>query len=197
MSLSDTDFELLETYLDGELSTHEEDALRQRMAGDPALAAAMETVKAEREVRALVWKSCEPTEASIRRLISRVDAAVDRHTVWAYRLSKLRIASAAAACIVLGILIGRVGNSGPGSPEGPGLAQLNHGQQGIPGQPGITNVSAPVELPIVDESGQSMGVQRFRTTSEANEFFEDLSRFQRQQEQIRNGGGNMIQSERF
>src|SRR4051812_43662603 len=108
MSMTDQDLELLEAYVDGELSGADEEELRRRLDAEPALAAALETLRAEAHVRSQVWKGYEPDEAAVRRLISRVDASVDRNTIWAHRLSKIRTYGSAAACIVVGVLIGRV-----------------------------------------------------------------------------------------
>jgi len=109
--------------------------------------------------------------------------------------------SAAAACIVLGVLIGRAasdsGGGGGSMPSGP-VAQVPGGNGGNPGRGGPTLVSNPIEFPIVNEQGQPVGVQRFQSLREAQDFFEELNRFHRLQEQIRNGGGQiLVPSERF
>src|SRR5207247_10391865 len=106
--------ELFSAYVDGELSPAEQETLSRRLEAEPALAAAVEAFRADRTARAALWQSCEPDEAAVGRLIDRVDRAIDRHTVWSYRLSRIRIASAAAACIVLGVGIGRL-TFGPGA----------------------------------------------------------------------------------
>lgn len=179
MSLSEQDYELLEAYADGELSTAAEDALRERLSAEPAMAAAMASVRADRDVRLMVWKSCEPTEQAVQRLVARVDQAVDRETSRSYRLHTVQRWGAAAACILIGIMIGRVGNN-LGSPFNGSAGQ-------VPG--GVTNVSnpLPLEYPIVNEYGQPVAVQRFNSAKEANDFFEELTRWQQAQEQIRRG----------
>src|SRR3954454_6229473 len=110
--VSEQDLEQLEAYVDGELSTGEEDALRARMQAEPILAEAMRRVRADRDIRMAVWKGYEPNEASVARLIAKVDESVDRNTNWSYTLRNIKRFTAAAACIVLGVLIGRVGNTG-------------------------------------------------------------------------------------
>src|SRR3954471_1733462 len=116
--VSEQDLEQLEAYVDGELSTGEEDALRARRQAEPILAEAMRRVRADRDIRLAVWKGYEPTEASVARLVAKVDAAVDRNTNWSHTLRNLKRVSAAAACIVLGVLIGRVGDDGSMTPNG-------------------------------------------------------------------------------
>jgi anti-sigma factor RsiW len=203
--VTEQDLEQLEAYVDGELSTTEEDALRARLAAEPILAEAMRRVRADRDIRAAVWKGYEPSEASVARLVAKVDAALERETSWSYRLPMLRRVSAAAACIVLGVLIGRTANSTDrdgvvGPAGGPGTTVVQGpAPRGVNGGPGgATMVSNPIEFPIVNEQGQAVGVQRFQSTREAQEFIEELQRFHRLQEQIRNGGGQiLVPSERF
>jgi hypothetical protein len=198
--VSEQDLEQLEAYVDGELSTTEEDALRARLQAEPILAEAMKRVRADREIRMAVWRSFEPNEAAVQRLVARVDAAVDRNTNWSYKLSTLRRVSAAAACIVLGVLIGRVGNQNTGMPGVPvgHLAGGGGNTTGGNGRGATFVNNNPIEFPIVNEQGQPVGVQRFQTQREAQDFFEELNRFHRLQEQIRNGGGQiLVPSERF
>src|SRR5215813_11351804 len=109
MSLSDDQIELLECYIDGELPANDEDALRRRLESEPLLASALESLRQERQTRMAVWQGCEPSEASVKRLIAKVGAAVDRHNVWAYRLARYRIPFAAAACILIGFTVGWLG----------------------------------------------------------------------------------------
>src|SRR5688572_23871510 len=201
--VTEQDLEQLEAYVDGELSTTDEDALRARIAAEPILGEAMRRVRADRDIRMAVWKGYEPNEAAVTRLVAKVDAAVDRNTNWSYKLSTLKRVSAAAACIVLGVLIGRVGNQGAVMPNSPvaqapgGAGGAGNGNNGG-GVRGPTMVSNPIEFPIVNEQGQPVGVQRFQTLREAQDFLEELNRFHRMQEQIRNGGGQiLVPSERF
>ena len=200
--VSEQDLEQLEAYVDGELSTTEEDALRARLQAEPILGEAMRRVRADRDLRMAVWKGYEPSEAAVHRLVAKVDTAVDRNTNWSYKLSNLKRVSAAAACIVFGVLIGRAGGVGDGDtgmPSGP-VARVpgGNGGNGGAGRGGPTLVANPIEFPIVNEQGQAVGVQRFQSLREAQDFFEELNRFHRLQEQIRNGGGQiLVPSERF
>src|SRR5690348_5379612 len=124
MAEVDPEFEMLSAFVDGELSADEETSLRHRLEAEPELAAAIEALRADRKVRSALWASYEPDEATVQRLIDRVDRAIDRNTVWSYRLSRIRTASAAAACIVVGILIGRITlGPGAGPPVNPVLTQ--------------------------------------------------------------------------
>jgi len=198
MSDVDQEFdELLSAYVDGELSADEELRVRQRLEVEPQLVAAVESLRADRRARGALWQSCEPDEPAVQRLIDRVDRAIDRETVWAYRLSKIRSVSAAAACIVLGVLVGRV-TLGPraGQPITP-IAQPTNLNTTTVGNP--VSVPAPAQVRILDGRGQQVMIQRFNSVEEAKRFIEDLQQWQSEQEQIQNGGGAIVpaSSERF
>ena len=193
MPVSDDQLEILECYVDGELPAGEEDLLRRRLESEPTLASALDALRQERDVRAAVWKSFEPDAKTVQRLVSRVEQAVDRHNAWAYRIAKYRIPFAAAACILIGFLVGWVGRGGP-APVTTGTDVVAQAPPvgAVPVAPapgGITTVNnrlaGPVELPIVDEYGRVVAVQRFKSREDANKFVEDLNNWQRKQEQIK------------
>jgi len=191
--------ELLSAFVDGELSTEEELALRPRLESEPALVAAIEALRADRSVRSALWKTYEPNEATVGRLIDRVDRAIDRQTVWSHRLSKIRTISAAAACIVLGVMIGRV-TFGPhaGRPVDSLVTQgpINGGTTvSFPTVP----QPAPTLVRIVDGNGRPLTLQPFNSVEEARRFIQDLQQWQQEQEQIRKGGGSIVpeSTERF
>jgi hypothetical protein len=230
MPVTDDQLELLETYLDGELPADQEETLRKRLQVELELAAAMESLKGERETRAMVWQTCEPSDAAVHKLVMKIEAAVDRQAVWAYRFAKWRIPSAAAACILLGFLFGWVGRgTSPTAGNEPGQATMiadtstTPVNRVIPPNPilplpvpntGMVNVSnpltpapggivpgtlvvpgtvargGPVDLPIVDQNGHVVAVQRFKSAEEAARFVEDLSNWQKTQDKIK--GGNMV-----
>jgi hypothetical protein len=189
--------ELLSAYVDGELSADEEQQVRARLETEPALVATVEALRADRRARAALWQSCEPDEAAVQRLIDRVDRAIDRQTVWSYRLSKTRTLSAAAACIVVGLLVGRMTFGPRGGPVEPIM-----GPQGSGGVMPVDHPilrSAPAQVRIVDGRGQ-VTIQRFNTVEEAQQFIRDFQQLQMEQEQLQNAGGRPIvpaSSERF
>src|SRR4051812_42070648 len=105
MSVSETDLELLETYLDDQLSAEEGDALRRRLASEPALVAAMDQLRQERELRRDVYASME-SDRGTDHVVRAVRAAATREIVRGGRMRILRQVSAAAACLVVGLLGG-------------------------------------------------------------------------------------------
>ncbi len=189
--------ELLSAYVDGELSADEERRVQQRLEAEPHLVAAVEALRADRRARAALWQSCEPDEASVQRLVNGVDHAIDRQTAWAYRLSRLRSISAAAACIIVGVMIGRF-------TFGPGAAQPINPIAGTPtpvvGTPVVNPLlqSPPAQVRIVDGKGK-VTIQKFRSVEEAQHFVQEFQQWQAEQEQIQNGGGAMVpqNTERF
>ena len=187
---ADQEMELLSAFIDGELSSEEEATLRERMA-EANLASAIETLRAERAVRAALWPTFEPNEAAVGRLIERVDRSIDRQTVWAHRLANLRIISSAAACIVVGLFIGRVAFGPRGGP-------IDGNNMPIVAGPQVQTVSAPApgapapvpaQVRVVDSNNNPVTLQPFNSVEEAQRFIDDLKMWQQAQEQAKNGQG--------
>jgi hypothetical protein len=156
----------------------------------------VEALRGDRRARAALWQSCEPDEAAVQRLVDRVDHAIDRQTAWSYRLSRIRTIGAAAACIMIGVLIGRVTlgpQGGPIAPVGTPGKTIDGVRVSNPVLP-----PAPAQVRIVDGRGQQI-IQRFNSVEEAQRFVQDLQQWQAEQEQIQNGGGAIVpaSSERF
>jgi anti-sigma factor RsiW len=219
MSVTDEQLEKLEAYMDGELPAEQEGELLRQLAGEPELAAAMAALRAQRDGRNAVWHSFEPDDAAVQRVMMRIESAIDRHNVWAHRLARWRIPSAAAACILLGFLFGWVGRSTtPQDSNAVGGAMLvsqapQPSAQGGTVQPNLPNpnlttvnnqitrtapaAAAPVKLPIVDEYGRQVGVQEFRSVEEATRFVDDLNRWQHAQEKVINGNVTLTGVQKF
>jgi hypothetical protein len=179
MSLSDTDLELLENHLDGELSVAEDEALRERMNIEPELGAMLESLRGERDARRMAFVSLEPDDATVARFnryASREIQRLDRESFWRRTSKTLRAVSAAAACLVIGFSVGRIMNSGV-----------------LSTQPGDRNggINDPnvVEVVLTDDSGREIGVQRFPSRERANEFINDVDQWHdraRQRQQMMN-----------
>ncbi len=188
MPVSDEDLELLEAYLDGELPGSEGDALIDRLRTEPALASAVATLRDERAARATAWLSYEPSQDSVDRLIGRVERKVDNHYSWSNRLSKLRIVSGVAACILVGVFMGYAGRGRNQPNLSPGQGAVAQGTSVITAG---TSSNGSVEVPIVDEYGRIVAVQRFASAGEAQQFVEEMRQFQQKQEQI-HAGENIV-----
>ena len=180
---SEHDLDQLETLLDGELTVDEEFALRQRITVEPALAAALERLRAERDLRSLVWRAVEPGEAHVTKLVSNVRGAIRRDEVWNTRRRALRYVSGLAACILVGFLMGRYLPYGTTSEkQGNGIV-FESGRGPIAE---VMDTRAPQSQPrtsgfkvlLTDNYGRVIAEQRFDTFNEARDFTEDLRRAQ-------------------
>src|SRR5689334_2887682 len=110
---NETDLELLESYLDDELSSLEHDALQQRLSRDPALAGALDELRAQRALRRSLFARLEPDDATVQRVVSAIDQKVENHVVWTARARSLRWLSGVAATLLIGFLGGYVFRGGP------------------------------------------------------------------------------------
>ena len=60
-----------------------------------------------------------------------------------------------------------------------------------------TTPTGPVELPLVDEYGRQVGVQRFASAEEAARFIEDCNNWQKTQEKVKSGNVTLTGAEKF
>src|SRR5215207_3961398 len=99
MQLTENDLELLETYLDGELSTDEAAALRERVGASEELSGALEMLRAERATRGVVWRSFEPSALEVDRLADRLERSIGQpvHPLLDRVIRIGRVVTAAAA----------------------------------------------------------------------------------------------------
>src|SRR4051812_39946306 len=198
-AVTEHDYELIESYLDDELSPAEVDDLRKRIADEPELAAAMEQVRFEREARQTLFAALEPDAQSVQRLISGVRKDVRRQVGREWTRRAMKFVSSAAALLLVGFFSGYVSRGGPAT--GGGAAGIGGGggnevarQVVFPAnQQNSSNATGGYQLALYDESGNVIGVQRFRSLQEAQEFKNDLARQQTQhRQQMQNGGLRLI-----
>jgi hypothetical protein len=173
----------------------------------------LDVLRGEREVRSSVWRSYEPSDASVRRVVATIERKIDSNTVWSHRLSRWRIPAAVAASIIIGFGVGWIGRGSGGptpltpvatgpqvtgqtvvsAPQNPtvipgGVVAPGGGLRTVATGAPVDPAEGPVELSVVDEYGRPVGVQRFRSRAEAQQFIDDIQRWQRTQEQIRQQG---------
>src|SRR5687768_2670691 len=102
--IAESDVELLEASLDGELTASESEALRARLGNERALVGQLEHLRAERKVRAEMFSSLGGgEEAVVERALSRIDVRQEQRS---QQVRRLRYAMAAAALIAIGFLVG-------------------------------------------------------------------------------------------
>jgi anti-sigma factor RsiW len=184
---ADSEMELLSAYIDGELSAEESATLQARVSANPKLSSAIEQLRADRSVRSALWQSFEPDEVAVGRLIDRVDRAIDRQTAWAHRLANLRIISSAAACIVVGLFIGRVAFGPRGGPIDATSSSAPIG--GVQTIVGPAPVTTPAQVRIVDSNNNPVALQPFNSNEDLQRFLDDLRAWQQAQEQAKQGQG--------
>jgi anti-sigma factor RsiW len=165
--IDDADLQLLEAMLDSELPAQQSEALAARLSKEPRLLAALEHLRSERKLREEMFSSLEGGEEPVvEKILANVGPALPDI---ARRPAKfrLRYAMAAAACVVIGFLIGWMGATG--------------------GRSNVSASEAPYRVEILDETGQVMAVQKFQSLEKAREFSNDLQQWQIRQERILNG----------
>ena len=166
--MNDNQMEMLEAFLDDELSKQQQDELRARLATNPALTSELERLRSERQTRQSLFSSLEGGEdAVVDRAMSRVHQLDHRRQHLAQYFRRAIFAVAAAACIILGFLIGWMGAT-----NGKSTAAASE---------------PPYRVEIVDETGQVTAVQKFQTLEKAREFQLDLQEWQLRQDLILNG----------
>lgn len=159
----DHDVQLLEDYLDAELSADECETLRARLTADPALAAELDVLRAHREMRQSVFVSLEGDSNTAEMLLTKLrDARAPSP-----RFRRLRYALAAAACIALSFLAGWMGGMNKSSD-----AHAN---------------PSNYRVEIRDDAGQVLAAQKFDSFEKARAFSQDLADWQKRQEQIFSG----------
>ena len=188
----DADLDLLESYLDDALDPATVAALRVRLTTDDGLAATLAELRSARAVRLSALAMLEPDAGAIDRLNWRVRGAMaaeanrpaiaapapSRRTA-AFRLDPWRLAritAAAAACVVLGFLGGRIG-------RGHSAVVEDHVAAVTPSQMPSQSVSNAVpnaalargvDVPIVDQYNRVISNQHFKSQDQAQQFLNDL-----------------------
>ena len=195
----EADIELLEEYLDGALDDAAVVKLRDRLASDAPLSVSLVELQSQRALRQAVFQSMEPGEIASRQLMWRVRGAMldqQRNTVvqpqrqwnrWGSQWRIARIGSAAAACVILGFSLGRLGH-GRGitsvgvttpTPISSGIAPGNATPTSIAENhpsPGFVQVgnTPRISIPITDNYGNVVAWQTFDNAEQAKNFTEDL-----------------------
>ena len=162
--IQDADVELLEMLLDGELAAGQSEELSARLASEPNLAAELEKLRAERDVRSKMFLSLEGGEEVV---VDRILSAARPSGRAGPTRFRIRYAMAAAACVIIGFLVGWMGAMG--------------------GKSNVSANPAPYRVELVDESGQVMAVQKFASLEKAREFSDDIRQWQVIQERLLNG----------
>jgi anti-sigma factor RsiW len=192
MSVSDNDIELLDSWLDGAISFSEASPLRQRLAEESDLAAAMQDLRGERALRQAAFASLLPDEDDTglpERLLSGVRIAAARSQT---RRRMLGFAAmAAAACLLLGFGAGRAMLHGPSVAVNPNPAP----HQAVVHGPQVETV-VTYQVSLTDESGHVTAVQSFDSLEHARAFAADVGSWQQRRELLHDNAAVVV-ADRF
>jgi len=212
MNRSDEEIELLDRYLDNDLSEAELVGVEARIANDPELAAELARLREHRALRVEAFASMEATDLEAQQLQWYIRGAMHQQEKagreamritdrlgfggWVGGLTRV------AAVLVLGVVVGYA-IRGPSQPLGSG--PVAGGPVGyVPGAAagdaagsrpvliGNTPAEANFAVNVMDPFGNVVAVQKFRTMQEAREFADELNRMQQRQRQLKNTGVRLI-----
>jgi anti-sigma factor RsiW len=196
MTTLENDLQLLELYLDGELSQSESILLAARLSTDAPLSTELAKLQRERTVRASAMAMLEPSDMAAQQLLWRVRGAMASQQQTATEPSQRswspwRIAStgsAAAACLMLGFLFGRIGQRNTAvdnpaitpvaQPAGIASSQTPAGPLKTPNGFVAVGSTPKISVPITNEYGQVVAWQTFDNPEQAKNFTEDLHKAQ-------------------
>lgn len=185
MSTPEHDVELIEQYLDSELSPEQAEQLRLRAATDPSLNATMHRLNRQRALRKAYFQTLEPSPQDVQTLETVIEAQLLRQRRWAGRARILRRLTAAAACVIMGMGVGWLGRSV--------LTEPDHRlpEHGVPAAIGGTSTISqsmvgsedfPIlrsypwsdgdgyKVALTDAFGRVIAIRRFQTLDQAMEF---------------------------
>jgi hypothetical protein len=203
MSVSETDLEMLETWLDGELPDEQILDLRKRLAVETDLHQAMDRLRSDRQMRAQLWPTFEGSDAEVDTLVNSVRHSVQQDEMWNWRLGALRKFSGIAASIALVFMAGwithsrlRTNVSDVTTPQNSSQVALNTPDQnqihfmplgknfnlvGIPTAP--SNIqNAAYQMQIIDRNGRVIAMQPLNNVGDPQKFVSQMVRTQPQQQ---------------
>jgi hypothetical protein len=194
-SVSEQDLELLETYLDNELVGDDMDRMRARLKHEPALAIALEQLTRDRQLRHQVFFALDRESAATARAATEsigrsLNQAAVREVASGNRRAIFRHACTAAACIVVGLLVGWFGRERAELTRGVDRAVRSDADAVMVSNDAPT--SGGFNVAITDDRGRVLAQQHFDTLNEARQFSNDLLRWQTRQREMRNGGVRLI-----
>jgi anti-sigma factor RsiW len=168
--MSEGETDILELWLDGELTPFEQKEVQATLRLDPQASKRMTEIRTLRALRSEYFSTLEPREDPAEKLLAqaREREASEKGLTLRYRL--YRYAATIAACIALGFLAGYM---------------TRFAQQPKLAAGGSTAASAlAYEVSITDDQGHVIAVQKFSDPAEALEFSEDVRRSQGRLERL-------------
>lgn len=175
MATSEDDFDLLQSYLDGELPVAECEGLWQRLAAEPELDSELQRFRIDRALRQQMWDSLEPAEHDAHRMHDHIVHAARRARTMRIVSRVGSVLTSIAACLLFGFAVGWFGRGHVTSPMASRSADANMVS-------GVTPPGAQKYVVYVrDASGNVVATQQFDSYAEAQQFANDLTRSQEMQ----------------
>jgi anti-sigma factor RsiW len=192
--LSETDQELLEAYLDDALASDEVEAVARRLAQEPELATALDSARADRRQRGVLWAALEPSEANANAFAQSTLRAIRRRRIMVRVAWASRFGGAAAACLLMGLgggwyMRGRgapVSNSAVTNPAD-GAQQVHFVES-----PNADLPPGAYQVALTDQNGNVLTVQKFNKLEEAQHFAQDLGQVVERQQDVQNGRAMLV-----
>lgn len=186
----DPDLALLESYLDGELSSVELQSLQQRLHADHELSAALARLSQDFTVRQAVWTSLEGTPAESESLSRQVVRSIRRAGFWERSRNYVRAGVAVAACLIC-FAAGWVGRGTTATASVPA-----DGQAAPEVAADLTAANPPFvyQVALTDDEGNITAIQKFDTLDDAKAFAADLGKWQAEQAQLQAAQSVLMQS---
>jgi anti-sigma factor RsiW len=182
--IKELDQQLLDEYLDGQLTPADAQRLTRRLALETELAGELSALRAARAVRQNVFESLAPQPESAEAFSRRVVSAVRRQSLRSRLGGMGRIGAGIAACIAIGFAAGWMGR-GHGGASSP-MAQVDSGgnrhaivvSNSTTDRAPVQNaqLTGPYQVSLTDPDGKVLAVQKFDRIEDANAFADSMAR---------------------
>ena len=222
MSLSDHDLELLDRYLDGDLTDAEAVGIEARLGSDADLSAELSRLREHRAARCQAFASLEASDVEAQQLQWYIRGAIHQaageeaasvggaaRTALGDRLRGLVGGlSRIAAILLVGFIVGygyRSVDRVPVAPTVTGLDPTIAGGRIAAGSAGADAVQPVASFPsdpvagadgfvvsMRDQFGNVIATKKFRTLQEARDFTGDVERWQQRYRQVQKNGVRFI-----
>lgn len=195
MATTDDDLQIIDRFLDGELSADEVGLLRLRLATEPLLQQALDREVAARSLRTRAMARHEGDDAALSRLVAAVQRTIDRDAIRDARAPRWRTwvarAGTVAACLAMGFVAGAIYQSDPRQPmpadapdavatTDPSRTPLGPRAGAGGGVVQVSNAAdrQPYQVTLRDARGEVFAVYRFDTEEQARRFASDVNTWQ-------------------
>jgi len=164
------------------------------LRNEPELAEVLNGLREQRNVRASWFTSLEPDMMTQARLVQSVRKGILKQQFQSRQSNVFRYVTAAAACVVLGFVVGwgirDQNTSAPSVGAGSNPALSGTMISSNPLNPNVGTATptgrGQFHVTLYDRLGRAVAVQRFDTHQQARQFTEDFAQWQRAQQQMRN-----------